>query len=657
MNVLGYGLTFIPTLSSGLMKSIYSPATQKLINDLENQLKIIPLRRKLIHNNTNPPELYVKSKTVNFKCLQEYEKSELPECFENFKQRLHQKILQNNKIQRHKQIHTNINNAEQKVIQHLKHNPNLIVGSTDKNLGTFIMTRKEYVALAYKDHLNDETTYKQLTQDEFINNIINTRILIDEFVKQNLIYKCNNTNKQQYIHHGEYIFQNKSTNILLNNTRWKDINKTRQHMFYLLPKIHKHPLKTRPIISCSGGDLENLAKWTSFYLNKLTLQINTVLKDTRSFKQRLHQINNTYLIPPNSIIFSMDAVSLYTNIDTHYAINFLRTNHTHLRYEGPNMNCLCDALEIIMQNNHFKFNNTHFQQINGTAMGTAPAPPYANLVLGLFELIVVLPNLHPQVKLYCRYIDDAFGIIVNEHNQTVEEMSKIYNNLLETMNQQHSKLKWTGEYSTTSLPFLDLNVIINNKTQKITTSTYIKKMNLHLFTPFSSCHPPATYKGIIIGEIIRYRYQCDEDSDFQSMVIKLKGYLQQRQYPLTFINNCIHQAMGKFEKQNRTLTTESPPEKFVLIQNPSKYINIRNSYFIERKRRKLNLSSSNKEDLTQPLQIFIKRIHHPQDITNKTLRDCFHKAFPRSNLSTMVANLIQPNLKHIIAPTDITKKK
>ena len=78
-----------------------------------------------------------------------------------------------------------------------------------------------------------------------------------------------------------------------------------------------------------------------------------MLKDTRSFKHQLDQINNTYLIPKNSIIFSMDAVSLYTNIDTHYAINFLPNNHTHLRYEGPNMNCLCDALEIIMKNNHF----------------------------------------------------------------------------------------------------------------------------------------------------------------------------------------------------------------------------------------------------------------------------------------------------------------
>jgi hypothetical protein len=98
--------------------------------------------------------------------------TELPECFENFKKLLHQKILHNNKIQRHKLIYTNINIAEKKVIQHLQNNPNLIVGSTDKNLGTFIISRKEYVDLAYRDHLNDHTTYKQLTQEDFLNKIM-----------------------------------------------------------------------------------------------------------------------------------------------------------------------------------------------------------------------------------------------------------------------------------------------------------------------------------------------------------------------------------------------------------------------------------------------------------------------------------------------------
>ena len=78
------------------------------------------------------------------------------------------------------------------------------------------------------------------------------------------------------------------------------------------------------------------------------------------------------------------------------------------------------------------------------------------------------------------------------------------------------------------------------------------------------------------------------------MIKQLKGYLQQRQYLLSFINNCIHQAIQKSHKQKQSPTIESPPKKFVFIPNPDKYIDLRNPYYIDRKRRKLNLVSGKK---------------------------------------------------------------
>jgi hypothetical protein len=656
MKVLGYGLTFIPTTTHIQMKSLKSPTTIKMLKDLEQQLKIIPIRRKIIHDNKEIPSLYVKSDPNNTKFASEYLKSELPACLEKFKTLLHREIINNNNKQRHTNIHSNLNQAEQHIIKHLQYNPNLIVGPTDKNLGTFIMTTTQYTNLAYRDHLSDSTTYKQITLEEFNNEINNTRTLIDRFTLQHLTYKCIKTNTHHFIHKGEYIFKNKNVNILYDNKRWKDISRTRKHLFYLLPKIHKNPLKTRPIISCSGGDLENLAKWTSHWLNLLTNQVSTILKDTRDFKQRLENINNTNNIPQNSLIFSIDAVSLYTNIDTKFAINFLRQHQTYLRYEGPSMDCLCTALEIIMNNNIFQFQNTYFKQINGTAMGTAPAPPYANLVLGLFEMIVVLPNLHPQIKLYCRYIDDGFGIILNEKDQPTSELISIYDNLLKTMNSQNEKLKWTGEYSTTNLPFLDLNVCINNTTQKITTSTHIKAMNLHLFTPFSSCHPPCTYKGIIIGEVMRYNYQCDSTNDFDNMINNLRTYLQNRQYPTKFINNCIATALKKIQITQQSQTVEPHSKKIILIDNPEQIFNTRNLYRIEAKRRKLNLYNKDGKN-SQPQQIFLKKLFHPHDPSSYIIKKCFYQAFAESNLTVVIANMTQPNLRSIIAPTDIRKKQ
>ena len=59
--------------------------------------------------------------------------------------------------------------------------------------------------------------------------------------------------------------------------------------------------------------------------------------------------------------------------------------------------------------NNFSFNDNHYLQIHGTAMGIKMAPSFANLFLGHFEANA-LENapFHPHT--YFRYIDDIFII-------------------------------------------------------------------------------------------------------------------------------------------------------------------------------------------------------------------------------------------------------
>ena len=81
--------------------------------------------------------------------------------------------------------------------------------------------------------------------------------------------------------------------------------------------------------------------------------------------------------PTTAQLFTADAVSMYMNIPTNTAIMFIaRHLRKNIPEEHPNQNeALIAALKLVMLNNIFSFGDMMFKQLNGTAMGTPPAPP------------------------------------------------------------------------------------------------------------------------------------------------------------------------------------------------------------------------------------------------------------------------------------------
>ena len=51
------------------------------------------------------------------------------------------------------------------------------------------------------------------------------------------------------------------------------------------------------------------------------------------------------------------------------------------------------------------------------------------------------------------------------------------------------------------------------KNKKLLTSLYTKPLNLHLFIPPHSCHPPGVFKGLIFGHIQRIFILCSRNFD------------------------------------------------------------------------------------------------------------------------------------------------
>ena len=66
------------------------------------------------------------------------------------------------------------------------------------------------------------------------------------------------------------------------------------------------------------------------------------------------------------------------------------------------------------------------------------------------------------------------------------------------------KFKWN--FSTTSIEFLDLRIMIENG--KLVTDLYVKPSNLQLYLDYNSNHPQHCKDGIVYSQALRVKERC-----------------------------------------------------------------------------------------------------------------------------------------------------
>ena len=83
--------------------------------------------------------------------------------------------------------------------------------------------------------------------------------------------------------------------------------------FYLLPKIHQRleNVPGRPVISNCGFYTENISAFLDFYLQPLTREVKSYIKDTNDFLKKLRSLTD---LPSDITLCSVDVVGLYRNI-------------------------------------------------------------------------------------------------------------------------------------------------------------------------------------------------------------------------------------------------------------------------------------------------------------------------------------------------------
>ena len=122
----------------------------------------------------------------------------------------------------------NISYEQHKMLQQLKNNPDFIILNTDKNLGPAIMNHQDYITQTHNEHLLTDS-YQHFMTEEAISHLQQNKQTLKQYIQD----------------HGKMLSQAE-----LEYFQHSYKQHHRVPMFYSMPKIHKSPFSTRPIISC-----------------------------------------------------------------------------------------------------------------------------------------------------------------------------------------------------------------------------------------------------------------------------------------------------------------------------------------------------------------------------------------------------------------------
>ena len=390
----------------------------------------------------------------------------------------------------------NLTKDERSALNQLQSNPEIVIKPADKGGKIVIQDTPTYIAEA-KKHLSNPKAYRQLNTDQTELHNQQVKQLIDELLTREAI----------------------SPNV----ANFLVFNRPRTPQLYMLPKIHKptRPPPGRPIVSANRCPTERISGLVDHFLRPYVKDLPSFIKDTPDLIRKIESIPN---IPPDTLLVTLDVVSLYTNIPCIEALKVAKATLTHNRDdtdEPLKNNDIVRMLALVLRCNNFDFNGEHFLQIQGVAMGTKAAPTIANLVMGDFEHKYVYPY-RLQPLLWVRFIDD--NLMLWTHGPTA------LGQFVDHLNAVHPTIKFTYEHSKVSIPMLDTR-IISDPNGHLYTTLYNKPTDTHPYLHFSSCHPHHKKTGGPYSQLLRVRRICQKDHDFESNAKLILDYYRNRSYP------------------------------------------------------------------------------------------------------------------------------
>ena len=289
-------------------------------------------------------------------------------------------------------------------------------------------------------------------------------------------------------------------------------------------------------MSANGSPTEKISALVDIFLRPHLTTVKSYLKDTTHFLNILGDLPTLEL---DTILCTLDVGSLYTNIPNlegkRAVAKTLIKHRKHIEDGQPTNTSLCQMLDMVLTMNNFRFNEQHYLQMGGTAMGTRVAPTYANFFMGDFEdtHIYTYPL---QPLLWVRFIDDIF--MVWEHGE------KELKSFLTHLNTVHKTIKFTSNNSHHRVNFLD-TWVIKQKDGRISTDLYTKPTDSNNYLEFTSAHPAHTKRAIPLSQFLRLRRICTDRKNFTTHCIDKGKHFLRRGYPAPSIKGAFIEALHR----------------------------------------------------------------------------------------------------------------
>ena len=114
-------------------------------------------------------------------------------------------------------------------------------------------------------------------------------------------------------------------------------------------------IRFRPVVSQCGTFGARLSTYIDYTLQALTTTVFSYVKNSQEVIRKLQQHRP---FPKESKVLTLDAESMYTNIDPHEGIKTVKKYIQQYSNNLPNTNFIIQLLELLMNNNIFQFGNT-----------------------------------------------------------------------------------------------------------------------------------------------------------------------------------------------------------------------------------------------------------------------------------------------------------